>query len=168
MKSEILKGYVRRHGLKVMVETGTFLGDMVESLRNDMDHIYSIELSVDLYENACKRFARRRNVTIVQGDSGIILSSILKQINRPCLFWLDGHYSGGITACGSEETPILRELQMIHAHPLASSHVILIDDARQFRGDKYPAIKTLESLSRSAGFKTIALEQDIIRIFNPL
>ena len=50
---------------------------------------------------------------IVQGDSGKVLSEILLEINEPAIFWLDGHYTAGITARGVKECPIFEELDCI-------------------------------------------------------
>ena len=57
------------------------------------------------------------HVTIFQGDSATVLPKLLATIQEPCLFWLDGHYSGGITALGKSITPILDELQTISPTP---------------------------------------------------
>lgn len=79
----------------------------------------------------------------MHGDSGKILPEILASLNKPCLFWLDAHYSDGITAKGDVETPIVSELEAIFNHSI-QSHVILIDDARCFIGENdYPTIDWL-------------------------
>jgi hypothetical protein len=49
------------------------------------------------------------------------------------LFWLDGHFCGGVSAHGDKGTPILEELNLILSHRV-KEHVILIDDARLFNG----------------------------------
>ena len=86
-------------------------------------------------------------------------------MNEPCLFWLDGHYSEGITAKGQLNTPILAELNHILNHSI-KDHVILIDDARCFNGlDDYP---TIDELKKIIVDKKPALQfsvaDDIIRI----
>mgnify|MGYP001369983704 CR=1 FL=1 len=43
-----------------------------------------------------------------------MLKNIIKNIDKPALFWLDGHYSGGVTGMGDNETPILEELEQIY------------------------------------------------------
>jgi hypothetical protein len=95
-----------------------------------------------------------------------MLPIILKSISEPCLFWLDAHYSAGITAKGEEETPIQQELEIISKHS-CKNHIILIDDARLFNGTKsYPDIKELKEKVRKL-FKepAIKIENDIIQIF---
>ena len=77
-KREIIKGY--KDNLRVFVETGTCLGDTVESLKNDFDRVFSIELSNQLAARAQRRFASDANVTIVQGDSSKELHKLLEQL----------------------------------------------------------------------------------------
>jgi hypothetical protein len=51
------------------------------------------------------------------------------------------------------------------AHPLARSHVILIDDARLFNGaDDHPTLETLDAVLAPAGFGGCRVRVDIIRI----
>jgi len=107
----------------------------------------------------------KKNITIIHGDSGEVLGEVLAHINQPCLFWLDGHYSGGITVKGELETPIRRELSHIFRHSIAGCHVIIIDDARGFTGEyDYPTIEELRDISRLAGFDSFEVKNDIIRI----
>ncbi len=58
-----------------------------------------------------------------------MLGEVLKQINEPVTFWLDGHYSGGRTAMGAKSTPLIEELTTIENHHV-KTHTILIDDLR--------------------------------------
>ena len=126
-------GYGRRFSLATLVETGTFLGAMVEASRDTFTRIISIELDAKLHRQAQRKFARFAHITILRGDSAAVLPEVLKGLSEPCLFWLDGHFSGGITAKSDVETPILQELAAILRHPI-KGHVILIDDARAFTG----------------------------------
>jgi hypothetical protein len=79
----------------------------------------------------------------LQGDSGNVLNQVLAEISQPALFWLDGHYSEGITAKGEKECPIIEELSCIFKSKRLN-HLILIDDARLFIGrNDYPTIQEL-------------------------
>lgn len=82
-----------------------------------------------------------------------------------CLFWLDAHYSRGDTARGEEETPILKELELIGAHPVRG-HLLLIDDARCFGVDEgYPSIERMrETAARLFPSSAFSVDRDIIRI----
>ncbi|MEM3484492.1 MAG: hypothetical protein QXI12_02575 [Candidatus Methanomethyliaceae archaeon] len=165
VKLQTVKDYAREFDLHVFVETGTFMGDMVDGVKDVFDEIYSIELSDDLYREAAKRFARARHITILHGDSGQVLKEVLPRVNQPCLFWLDAHYSGGITAKGASETPIEREIANIFGLSSPTRHVILVDDARCFNGKgDYPSLEALEKACKSVGFQVFEVKDDIIRI----
>ena len=113
VKQMTITEYKDKYGYGVLVETGTFMGDMVEAQKKIFQKIFSIELEIDLANKAIKRFHNDKNVTIVQGDSGKVLPKILSDMNEPAIFWLDGHYSAGITAKGEKECPIFEELDAI-------------------------------------------------------
>jgi hypothetical protein len=165
VKQKALRDYAQRHQLKIFVETGTFLGDMVEAMKPYFDKIYSIELDHRLYVKAKARFARQNHITLIEGDSGVKLAEVMREFDQPALFWLDGHYSAGNTARGREDSPILQELDHILASP-EPGHVILIDDARCFASDPlYPSLQEIETFVTQrrphAQFKIL---NDIIRI----
>lgn len=164
-KQRVLRSYAQQYGLKVLVETGTFYGDMVEAMKSDFSRIYSIELSRDLHAKAQNRFRQYRHIEIIQGDSGTELKSLMSKITLPTLFWLDGHYSGGETALGAKETPINEELGYILGAP-DLRHVIIVDDARCFGADPaYPTMEQLESFVKSRRPGTaITVQDDSVRI----
>lgn len=93
VKKNTLNEYKKKYGLNVLVETGTFMGDTVEYFKDRMKRIISIELAEDLAKRAQKRFENNQNIKIINGDSGKVLKDIVKEINEPILFWLNGHYS---------------------------------------------------------------------------
>ncbi|MEN6576474.1 MAG: hypothetical protein ABFD90_09030 [Phycisphaerales bacterium] len=143
-KQQAVRSYAKRFSPPVFIETGTYKGKMVYALIPYVTEIYSIELDPKHYGNARRRFAGYPNIHLFCGQSGEILPEILKGIREPCLFWLDAHWSGGSTAKGELETPIMQEIECILAHPLSARHVVLIDDARCFTGQNdYPTLETL-------------------------
>ena len=149
IKQQIVRAYGSTFGVRTLVETGTYLGDMMAAIRPDFDRLISIELSTELAERARARFKKYPKIKIVQGDSGERLQEILEGISERTLFWLDGHYSGGFTAKAALDTPVVNELKTIFAHPV-KDHVILIDDARLFNGtDDYPTLDELTTLVHS-------------------
>ncbi|MHC4519078.1 MAG: hypothetical protein ACYTAS_10845 [Planctomycetota bacterium] len=164
-KQQVVLDYIRDFGLDVFVETGTYKGHMVYAVMPYISRIYSIEIDETLCRKAQRRFSGYRNITILQGQSGDVLPTILERINQPCLFWLDAHYSGGSTGKGDLETPIIQELRTILAHPQPETHVILIDDARCFTGQNdYPEIRTVEKLIISLRPNWLfTVKDDIIR-----
>jgi hypothetical protein len=164
VKKRVLLSYARDFGLRTFIETGTFLGDTTAAVRPHVDRVVTIEISSDLAEQARTRFASHTNVQVLEGDSGKLLPAILDELREPALFWLDGHYSGGITARGDEDTPVRTELHAILEHPVRK-HVILIDDARDFRGGAYPTVGEVAEIVRShpSGYD-FDVRDDIIRL----
>lgn len=165
VKQRTLRSFAEKFGLNVLVETGTCHGKMVAAMKQDFEQIYSIELSKELHEKAKKRFAGEENIELIQGDSGIELGNLMNIIDQPALFWLDGHYSAGVTAKGSKDTPIYEELTHIF-NARDRGHVIIIDDARCFGADPaYPGIEELsEFIISKRPDSSITIEDDSIRI----
>ena len=162
-KKQILLQYAREFNIKTMVETGTYTGQMIEACLLYFDKIYSIELCDTLYINALEKFKHCDNVTLLQGDSGIVLEAVVKQLERPALFWLDAHYSGETTVKGDKNTPIREELDCIF-NSFIKNHIISIDDARYFGVDEdYPSIKEVVEKAKKHNMLTVVIE-DIIRI----
>ncbi len=146
-KQQTVIEYIKRFKPQVFIETGTYKGKMVYAVMPHVKEVYSIELDQTHFEKAQKRFAGYLNIHILQGQSGEVLPRVLKDIDKPCLFWLDAHWSGGSTAKCEFETPVMQELQCIFEHPRATEHIVLIDDARCFTGESdYPTLQALEHL----------------------
>ncbi len=168
VKQLAVQEYAERFGTRVMVETGTYLGDMIDAVKNRFDHVYSVELGDELYKRARHRFANDPRVTILHGDSGEKILEILPVLKVPTLFWLDAHYTAGlgVSGRGIVDTPVLAELSHIFKHPLAHQHVILIDDAHEFTGQNdYPALNAVESLVKAAGYDHFEVKDNSIRIY---
>ena len=165
VKQRTLRAYSERYSLRILVETGTYDGDMVEAMKDAFDRIYSIELSEALYQKAKERFKRAKHIELICGDSGIVLKNVMRKLDQPALFWLDGHYSAGVTAKGDKNTPICEELRQILGSP-ERNHVIVIDDARCFGSDPdYPSIQELYDYVKSKRPNMdIEVKDDSIRV----
>ncbi len=170
VKMATIAHYMRVYNLQCFVETGTFKGQTSAAVAETGAKVITIELSQELHERALRTFASSPNVTCLQGDSGELLESVLSDLQQPALLWLDGHYSGGVTARSDKFTPVIDELIAAYHHATLP-HVILIDDARCF-GEKiykdYPAMVDLEHFSRVL-FPTYSFSvlYDIIRLAPP-
>jgi hypothetical protein len=166
IKQIAIKESQKKYKYSILVETGTNHGDMVYAQLENFKKIFSIELGEELHKNACKRFINNKNVTIVLGDSSKMLPVILKDINEPVIFWLDGHYDGGENPKGDKECPIYEELDAIF-NAKQFNHVLLIDDARLFvgRGD-FPLLEKLVEYvkTKNAAYK-VEVKNDIIRFY---
>ncbi len=158
-KHNLLWPVAQEHGLRVLVETGTYRGDTVAALLDRFDQIISVELSEELARKAQQRFEREGKVTILQGNSPDVLRPLLHDLG-PTLFWLDAHYSSGTTARGVTDTPVVAELDLVLPH----AGVVLIDDARLFGSDpSYPTLDRVAEIAASAGRRT-TVRDDVIRI----
>jgi hypothetical protein len=164
VKQLAINEYKKKYAIRILVETGTYLGDMVEAQRKNFDTVFSIELSPELWRKAVERFDGYPSVKILQGDSGVVLHNIMPGMDKPALFWLDGHFSAGVTAKGDKDCPIFEELDAIFAYS-QQPHVLLIDDARLFIGQgDYPTVESLTQYIRRKNPKyTIQVKDDIIR-----
>lgn len=165
LKRRIIKEYAKKFSPQVFVETGTYLGDTIWSMKNLFSEIHSIELGEGLAQEAQKRFSRYRHIHIHQGDSASILPNLLENIPKPTLFWLDAHYSEGITVGSDEHLPLMAEIKTILEH-WQSGSVILIDDARLMGQQKgYPGFEEIKKIVQDSNLGLeIKQELDIIRV----
>lgn len=164
VKQRAVLAYQRRGRFRTFVETGTFTGEMLAAMQPHFDRLISIELSPQIHERTRPRFADDPRVTLLLGDSGIVLPQVLATLDHPALFWLDGHYMGEGTARAQLDTPVTQELAALLGHQVRG-HVVLIDDARLFDGtDGYPTIAEVRAqVERERPGSALRVESDIIR-----
>jgi len=164
VKQRTVIGYQSRYRLRTFVETGTYTGEMVQALNGHVDRIISIEVAPALHAQASRRFAGQKHIRVLQGDSASLLPGVLESLDGPALFWLDGHYMGGESGRGDEDTPIMAEMTALVGHPVRG-HVVLIDDARLFDGTG--GSPRLDELTRWVGQRRpgthVSVDGDIIR-----
>lgn len=166
-KRQVLTEYAKLHGTETLVETGTYMGEMVAAVRGLFRTIYSIEVSERVYRAAAKRFAHHGHVHILHGDSSDVLPQILSSLRSPTLFWLDAHYSAGVTEGDEATNPIRGELDQILSRE-AGDDVILIDDADLFVGrDGYPALSEIRRLVADRPGWTVEVVDNVIAIHGP-
>lgn len=164
IKQRAVEEYARRYGLRILVETGTYYGEMVAAMRARFDEIYSVEYDRDLARRAQKKFARWQHIHILEGDSQRVLPELLQSFKRPALFWLDAGYYGWAGLEGDKQR-LTTELETILRHPV-QGHVILMDDARGLNGQN--GAPTVDQLKQriAAAFpgRDVAVKHDILRI----
>ncbi len=132
-KHSFIKSISNQNNFENFVETGTYLGNLIYSIKEDFKCIFTIELSEELALNAQQKFEKYSNINVIHGDSGKELAKIIPLLDTKTIFWLDGHFSGGITARGEKDAPVFEELESIFKSINAGlRHLILIDDARLF------------------------------------
>lgn len=111
------------------VETGTYLGDGARKLVRIFPSVITIELSDELFERTRSALGDEPAIEALHGDSRVLLSGLVNP-KVATLFFLDGHWSGGYTAGGDAECPVLDELAALHGgNP---NDCLVIDDARLF------------------------------------
>jgi hypothetical protein len=162
-------------GKNTWIETGTYLGETTSFLAKFANTIYSLEPEKSLFYNASKYFETKKNVKIIWGSSEEILPNLVKSLSDQEIddvsFWLDGHYSAGITFLGERETPIVFELNLISKFLNKFSKVtIFVDDVRQFSKsdddkNQYPSLSFLASYADTNGLYWI-IEHDIFIMTN--
>jgi hypothetical protein len=120
----------KKYPNEIFIETGSYVGDGIQqALDAGFKSVISIELSDKYYTISSNRFIYNTKVKIIKGDSFKVLPELLKNINEPVTFWLDGHHSCGDTALGDYWAPLIQELDVIKEHPV-KTHTIMIDDMR--------------------------------------
>jgi len=164
IKQLAIQHYQQISGYNILVETGTFRGEMVEAQLNYFKQIFSIELSEKLWQSADNKFRSNNHVSILFGDSGKVLKDVMTQLDAPAIFWLDGHYSAGETAKGETECPIYEEIDAIFSDK-RFNHILLVDDARCFNGTgDYPSVENLTKHIQSKDpYYKLEVKDDIIR-----
>jgi hypothetical protein len=161
-----------KYGIKntKWVETGTCHGVTTKFLSDNYPHVYSIEPSKDLYDRAVKNF-KGYNIDLFNDVSEYVLPDLLSKLNGDINFWLDGHYSGGVTFKGEKDCPVEDELLAINKNISNFTKItILIDDIRCFSAksldyDSYPSIDYLVDWSRNNKFNW-KIEHDIFIMQN--
>lgn len=162
LKQRIVLDYAASSGARVFIETGTYYGNMLEACFDHFDQLVTCEIEEHFYRRAQRRFGNKSKIKVLHGDSGRLLPKLLRTIERPCLFWLDAHYSGGLTGTAKMETPIACELEAIFRHPCR--HTILIDDASSFAGSNdYPTVAWVEQAAQRAGY-SFSVSDNIVRL----
>jgi hypothetical protein len=149
----------------VFVETGTFLGSTAKLVAELGYKVVTIELSADLHARA-REVLEPLGVTCLNGDSGVLLRQALSEVapRTNVFLWLDGHYSAGVTAKGSSDTPIARELFAVESYLRNADADVLVkvDDIRGFGSGDYPSLdKLVEFASRNFLRWTIELDSFI-------
>lgn len=133
--TDIKRAVLLRNGRSggTWVETGTFMGDTAALLALDAKEVYTIEPDKALFEKAEARFHDNPCVHVIHGLSENTLPSLLPTLNGTVNFWLDGHFSGGITHQGPTDCPVVEELLSIESNLARYDNVaVLIDDIRCF------------------------------------
>jgi len=167
VKQRAVREYADRYGMRVLVETGTYYGEMVAAMRQRFDEIYSVEYDHPLAERAARKFAHWRHVHILEGDSQQKIPEILATLSQPALFWLDAGYYGWAGLQGDKQR-LTVELDSILQHKI-KDHIILMDDARGLSGQNgAPTVDQVKQhIESTFPGRRVEVKHDIMRITVP-
>ena len=98
IKAQWIRYFQQRYAINVLVEMGTYRGDMIKAIRRDFRESYSVEMDKRLHELATRRFSSYPRIHLVLGSSDQVLTDLLPTIGERCLLWLDAHFAGEGTA----------------------------------------------------------------------
>lgn len=164
LKQRTVRNYAQRYGLRVLVETGTYYGEMVAAMRDRFSEIYSVEFDSALARRAAKKFSRWPHIHILEGDSQKAVPEFLQSLEQPALFWLDAGYYGWAGLQGDKQR-LTSELEAILRHRIRR-HVVLMDDARGLNGQNgAPTVAQLKQrIEAEFPGRSIEVKYDILRI----
>ena len=164
VKQRLIKQYAREYGLGVLVETGTYYGEMIDAAKTNFKEIFSIEFDPKLAAAARKRFAGLPHVHVLEGSSEQLVPEVLRQLTQPALFWLDAGYCAW-NGNFADSSRLLNEIRAILSHTI-KAHVILIDDVVPFSGiDGTPDVRELSGyITQQFAERSISVDTGILVI----
>jgi hypothetical protein len=150
---------------KYFVETGTYIGKSTYNIQRLFKKLYTCEASKNLYDAAKQLFilTKSRNIKIYSGDSRLFLKSLSKKICNNSIFFLDAHYSKGITSRKHGTCPLIDELKIIFDK--CSEGIIVVDDLRTMNGKNgYPNLFDILNCIPNSALIKILYDQLIINL----
>ena len=154
LNKDLMLSLKERYQLSVFVETGTARGQTAAMAAEHFDQVYTIEADEGTYCHTYQFLKHFDNVEALLGRSDRVLWNVKLLHDKPCLFYLDAHWSGDGPRIGPE-CPLLGELDAIGGTD--GRHVILIDDYRMFkdppppphRPEEWPTLEDIEAKYKS-------------------
>jgi len=152
------------YGLKVFIETGSYVGGTLFWASQHFGKVIGIEISRFYYEFCKRTCGGAKNVVLIRGDSRTELSRALSLAKSPALVWLDAHWSSDLEAVRPErgECPLMDELKALNID--SRPHVILIDDATLFDpplNDEWPSIDEVYAMLEERP-RTVRIFEDVV------
>lgn len=167
--TKLIRQLATEFAIENFVETGTAYGGTALWASEHFKKVFTIEYCQEIYEQTVGKFGHITNIKFLQGDSRTEVTKIVQQLDGASFFWLDAHWSGGITYGENDECPLLEELSIINKSSF--ENFILIDDARLFtsppmpphRIEQWPDITTvLNALHSGEKERYIVIIEDVI------
>lgn len=114
----------------LFLETGTHYGQTIFACEPHFEKLYTIELDKSIFQNVSSQY-KGDKISFLCGDSALVLKDVLPELNKPAIFFLDGHWSGGGTGKGQKDCPLVEEITDIY-NLFQNEGIIIIDDYRLF------------------------------------
>lgn len=112
------------------IETGTLYGETIFAFEPFFSKLYTIEFSEKYYNDTKNKYDGNK-INFMLGDSGVVFEKLLPNITDKCIFFLDGHWSGGDTGKSDKDCPLDEEITHIN-NLFQNEAIIIIDDFRLF------------------------------------
>ncbi len=153
--------YPSYRGIKVFIETGTFMGKTAIQESRYFRDVHTIELNEQLFEGNKSTFKSYKNIYAYKGDTVDVLPDILRRIDEPCVFFLDAHWSGDQSVdWGSSEWKgygVNTSFRGSQWPPVADQQCPLIEEARLIQQYSYPCVIIVDDWE-VAGTKNVKFE----------
>lgn len=165
----LIRESAEKFNINYFIETGTYLGGTTAWASEIFQTVLTIEFSGELFQEAKEKFSKSHNVECFLGDSREQLQKIIVQLEGPSIFWLDAHWSGGITYGDKDQCPLIEELEILNESQ--HNHFIFIDDARLFLSPPQPPhqvkywpnfCEIIDALRKKYSDKYIVIIEDVI------
>lgn len=160
-KERLVIETAKSYGIEHFVETGTWLGNMVEAVKDHFETVTSIEICPTAAHNARERFKDDGNVTIICGDSAKILPTV--ELRGATLFWIDAHSQFGDAYAGcplEAEVAYLRRLAGYKSDHIVLNHALIIDDLDQLGKHDFPARSLIDDVRQTYHRVDVVCEGD--------
>ena len=119
---------------KIFIETGTAYGQTVVEIQPYFEKIFTVEISKQLWEWTNPKICDCENVEHVLGDSLVEIPKFLDSLTEEdkVFFWLDAHWSQGLSSKNHLDCPLVEECVIIDNQYKADIGLVVIDDIRMF------------------------------------
>lgn len=143
-KNMLAAGIALQAGKTLFVETGTFIGSGAYKIHSLFDNVWTVEADHQLHMAAKALFSAKeaRNIVAMHGHSVHFLESFEQELANKAVFFVDAHYSTGITSKSYGTCPVVAEISTIVSR--APDALIVVDDVRTMDGRRgYPTLNEI-------------------------
>ena len=112
----------------VFIESGTLNGETTFQIEPLFDEVYTVEINERFYKRVVEKY-KGNKIQFILGNSSQKFIEFLPMINKPAIFFLDGHWSGGDTGRCEKDCPLYEELDIINKM-FKHEAILIVDDMR--------------------------------------